>query len=186
METVLVIGIILMVLVVLILQILLWRKQARPSVDLAPLLARTEAIERAQERTERGLREEVGRNREEAAHDSSDLRQEIQAALATFSSGIRDEISAMSSAQNTQLEMFGTQLGSIRDTLDQRLAAVAAENLGKLDQIRAELLTATQQMRTELSETLKGFNDSVVNSITGIAATRGHKTIAQQFICHAP
>ena len=172
METLLVIGIIVLVLAVLILQIVLLRKQKTAPLDLAPVFARTEAIERAQERTERGLREEVGRNREEAAHDSSDLRQEIQAALATFNSGIRDEIIAMSTAQKTQLEVFGAQLGSIRDTLDQRLAAGATENLGKLDQIRAELLAATQQMRTELSETLKGFNDSVVNSITGIAATQ--------------
>ena len=126
MEILPVVGIILLLLAVLILQIVLLRKQKTAPLDLAPVFARTEAIERAQERTERGLREEVGRNREEAAHDSSDLRQEIQAALATFNSGIRDEIIAMSTAQKTQLEVFGAQLGSIRDTLDQRLAAAAS------------------------------------------------------------
>ena len=71
-----------MVLAVLILQILLWRKRTAPPVDLTPLHGRAEAIERAQERTERGLREEIGRNREEAARDSRDQRQEVQAALA--------------------------------------------------------------------------------------------------------
>ena len=223
METMLVIGIILLVVAVLILQLLLLRKKTGPSLDLVPLNARTEAIERAQERTERGLREEIGRNREEAARESNDLRHAIQAALATFSSSLRDEIGGMSSAQKAQLEVFGAQLGelnravdeklgslratletqlqvfndslvqalndlsrlnredsdsatrqlgAIRDTLDQRLAAVAAENQGKLDQIRAELLAATQHMRTEISENLKGFNDSVVNSITGIAAAQ--------------
>jgi len=223
METMLVIGTILLAVAVLILQILLLRKKPGPSLDLALLNARTEAIERAQERTERGLREEIGRNREEAAREASDLRQAIQAALATFSSGLRDEIGVMSSAQKAQLEVFGAQLGelnravdeklgwlrttletrlqafndllaqalndvnrlhreesdsvirqlgAVRDTLDQRLAAMATENQAKLDGIRAELLSATQHMRTEISENLKGFNDSVVNSMTGIAAAQ--------------
>ena len=161
MQIVPVIGIALLALAVLTLQILMWRKQARPSVDLAPLLARLDAIERAQERTDRLVREEIGRNREEAARDSSGLRQEIQSALAAFSGGIRDEIGAMSSAQKTQLETLAAQLGSSRDTLDQRLAAMAVENAGKLD-----------RMRAEISETLKGFNDSMVNSITGVAAAQ--------------
>jgi len=170
----LLIGVVLSIVTVLILQVRLLQKQNRtdPSLDLGSLNARTEAIERAQERTERGLRDEISRNREEAARESNALRQATQAALATFSGGLRDEIGGMSSAQRAQLEVFGAQLGAIRDTLDQRLAAVAAENQGKLDQIRAELLTATQHMRTEISENLKGFNDSVVNSITGIAAAQ--------------
>src|ERR1017187_2014264 len=104
METMLAVGIVVLVAAVLIVQVLVLRKKTSPPLDLVPLNARTEAIERAQERTERGLREEIGRNREEASRDANDLRQSIQAALATFSSGIRDEIGAMSSAQKAQLE----------------------------------------------------------------------------------
>jgi uncharacterized membrane protein len=70
MEMLLAFVVILLVVPVLILQILLLRRKAGPSADLAPLLAQTEAVERAQERTERGLREEIGRNREEAARDA--------------------------------------------------------------------------------------------------------------------
>jgi DNA recombination protein RmuC len=109
-ETVFVVGIGLLLLVLLILQILLLRRQTSPALDLTPLHVRTEAIERAQERTERGLREELSRNREEEARESRNLRQDV--------------------------------------------------------------VTATQQLRTELSESLKAFNDSVVNSITGIAAAQ--------------
>jgi tripartite-type tricarboxylate transporter receptor subunit TctC len=47
MGTMLVIVIMLLVVAVLILQILLFRKETGPSVDLVPLNARTEAIERA-------------------------------------------------------------------------------------------------------------------------------------------
>jgi DNA recombination protein RmuC len=103
METMIGIGITLLVAAVLILQALLLRRKAVPSLDLGPLNARTEAIERAQERTERGLREEIGRNRDEAAREANALRQAMEATLATFSGGLRDEIGAMSSAQKAQL-----------------------------------------------------------------------------------
>ena len=115
METMIGIGIALLVAAVLILQALLLRRKAVPSLDLGPLNARTEAIERAQERTERGLREEIGRNRDEAAREADALRQAMEATLATFSGGLRDEIGAMSSAQKAQLEVFGAQLGELRD-----------------------------------------------------------------------
>jgi DNA recombination protein RmuC len=149
METILVIGIILLVAAV-ILQILLLRKKTGPSLDLAPLNARTEGIERAQERTERGLREEIGRNREEAAREANDSRNAIQTALATFSSGLRDEIGAMSSAQKAQLDGFGTHQNEVNRGVDDKLGS----------------------LRTTIEERLKGFNDSVVNSITGIAAAQ--------------
>jgi DNA recombination protein RmuC len=150
METMLAVGIVVLVAAVLIVQVLVLRKKTSPPLDLVPLNARTEAIERAQERTERGLREEIGRNREEASRDANDLRQSIQAALATFSSGIRDEIGAMSSAQKAQLEVFGAQLGELNRAVDERLGS----------------------LRTTLETRLQEFNDSVVKSITGIGAVQ--------------
>jgi DNA recombination protein RmuC len=162
---------------------LLLRKQTGAALDLSPLMARMDAIEHAQERTERALRDEIARNRAEASEKSSELQSAIQGVLATFSSGLRDEIGAMSTAQKSQLELFAAQLGqfdraveeklaAMRGTLDVRLIAVTAENGTKLDQIRGELLLATQGMRTEVTETLKGFNESVVLNTVGIAAAQ--------------
>lgn len=148
METMIGIGIALLVAAVLILQALLLRRKAVPSLDLGPLNARTEAIERAQERTERGLREEIGRNRDEAAREAHALRQAIEATLATFSGGLRDEIGVMSSAQKAQLEVFGAQLGELRRLVDERLG----------------------DLRTTLERRLQEFSDSVVKSITAIGA----------------
>jgi DNA recombination protein RmuC len=148
METALAVGMILLVAAVLIAQVLLLRRKASPPLDLAPLNARTEAIERAQERTERGLREEIGRNREEAAREANGLRQAIEATLATFSGGLREEIGAMSSAQKAQLEVFGAQLGDLRRAVDERLG----------------------DLRKALETRLQEFNDSVVKSITGMGS----------------
>lgn len=122
-----------MVLAVLILQILLWRKRTAPPVDLTPLHARAEAIERAQERTERALQSEIGRNREEAARDSRDQRQEVQAALARL-------------ADSTD-----QKLESIRGTVQERLKCLQDENSAKLDLIRH---TVDEQLQSTLEKRL--------------------------------
>jgi DNA recombination protein RmuC len=150
MDTILVIGTILLAAAVLILQVLLLRKKTGPSLDLAPWNTRMEAIERAQERTERGLREEIGRNREEAARESDGLQRAIQAALAAFSSGLRDEVGAMSSAQKAQLQVFAAQLGELSRAVEEKLGSV----------------------RATLETRLQASNDSVVSSITAIAAAQ--------------
>ena len=63
--------------VLIILEVL---RMSRPGavVDIATLHARLEAIERNEERVERSLREELGRNRDEAANQGKALREEVQ------------------------------------------------------------------------------------------------------------
>jgi DNA recombination protein RmuC len=141
-------GIALLVAAVLILQVLMWRRQAEHAVDLAPLLGRLEAIERAEERTERGLREEIGRNREEAARDSSGLRQEVQSALAAQLGPIRTELSA-ELARLT--ENTGQKLEAVRGVVQERLKTLQDENTQKLEQIRH---TVDEQLQSTLEKRL--------------------------------
>jgi DNA recombination protein RmuC len=70
-------------LTVLILQIALWRKPSAPSVDLTPLAARTEAVERAQERTERGLRDEIARLTDFTGQKLEQIRHTVDEQLQT-------------------------------------------------------------------------------------------------------
>jgi DNA recombination protein RmuC len=100
------------------------------------------------------------------------LRTTVESRLQAVTDSLLQALSDLKHSNREDADSIVRQLGAIRDTLDQRLAAVAAESQVKLDQIRAELLAATQQMRTELSEKLKGFNDSVVANMTGIAAAQ--------------
>jgi len=120
-------------LVVLVVQVLSLVKRPPATLDLSPLLARTEAIERAQERTERGLREELGRSREGSMRDSRDLRQETQAAL--------DRLTA---ATEQKLE-------AVRGVIEERLKTIQQENAAKLDQIRS---TVDEQLQTTLEKRL--------------------------------
>jgi DNA recombination protein RmuC len=163
-ETALPIAALTLAVVVLVLQILTLRKRAGDGLDLAPLSARLEALERAQERTERGLREEVGRNRDESSRAANELRQGVQGAVSTLSAGVRDEIGAAAAAQKAQLEVFGNQLHRLSQTVTERL-----------DQSRGELLTATQALRTDLTENLKSFSTSVVTNLTAMSAVQNQE-----------
>ena len=78
---VLVVLVLLLLLVAVALLLVLLRRPPAPTPP--ELLAKLDSLERAQERTERGLRDEVGRHREETQRQSLGDReaQERQAAL---------------------------------------------------------------------------------------------------------
>jgi DNA recombination protein RmuC len=63
-------------------QYLLWRRARPPQpVDLGPVVARIEALERAGERMERGLREELARGREDTARELDRIRGSVEEKL---------------------------------------------------------------------------------------------------------
>jgi DNA recombination protein RmuC len=80
----------------------------RPDGGAARLEPRLDAVDRAQERIERAVRDEIGRAREEAAAEASRLRAEL-----------------------------GTTLKGLTDTLEARLERIRADNAEKLEQVRA-------------------------------------------------
>jgi hypothetical protein len=49
--------------------------------DLSPVISRLETIDKHQERSERGLKEELAQNRQESASWARDLREEVQVLL---------------------------------------------------------------------------------------------------------
>jgi len=190
-----------LLIIVVLLELFVLRRQNASRVDMNPLNTRLEAAERAQERTERGLRDEIGRNRDEAARESSALRDSIQTVLATFNSGLRDEIRGFAGQLGELNRAIDEHLGSVRTTLETRLdvfngslvQAVGEQNrLGReqsdsvgqrfesfrralderLSATSAELLVTTQQMRGELGKNLKAFNDSVVSSVASMGGTQ--------------
>jgi DNA recombination protein RmuC len=165
-ETVFVVGIVVLLLALLILQIVLLRKQTGPVLDLTPLHARTEAIERAQERTERGLREELSRNREEAARESRNMRQDVVTAtqqlrtelsesLKAFNDSVVNSITGIAAAQAAELARLGEttdqKLEAVRSTVQERLKILQDENMLKLEQIRR---TVDEQLQTTLEKRL--------------------------------
>jgi len=190
MEILLAVIVILLV-VVVVLQVLSLRAQRKPDLELKPLQAQLEAIERAQERAERGLREEVGRSRDESGKQALSNRQELQSTLTGFAAALTHEITAISTAQHSRLELLGQEmaglhhavddkLAGMRDTVDQvrasleeRITAVFGEHLRHVDQIRTELAAASRQTRAEMAEALATFKGELTGNVQAIRAEVG-------------
>lgn len=121
---------------------------ARPETRL--LEAGLDQVSRGQERTERALRDEIARFREDAGGDASRLRGEV----ATSMKGIGDTVFQ--------------HLGTLSDGQQQRIGQV----LAALRQMTEAQRGGAGQLREEVGRTLKDFNDSVVRTLSEISATQ--------------
>jgi DNA recombination protein RmuC len=116
----------------------------RGKKDAAELIQRFELLERAQERGERLIREEMGRSREENANAAKAQRGELTASLE-----------------------------SVRGIVDQRLKQLHEENTGQLERMRAtvdEKLQGTLEKR--LGESFKLVSERLEQVHQGLGAMR--------------
>jgi DNA recombination protein RmuC len=113
-----------LLIVVIGLQLVLLRREPKIAFDTAALQAQLQSVERAQERVERSVRDELGRNREELTRDSHNQRQEMQSALAAFGSGVTADIAALGKAQQAQLDVVTQHMDAHSQASDDRLAAI--------------------------------------------------------------
>jgi DNA recombination protein RmuC len=143
----------------------------RRSGAASALSARLEQIASAEERTERTVREEVGKNREEATAGARHLREEIAASIKVMSDSLGQSAGQRATAQKEQLDSFSQQLlhltstnveqlEGLRGVLDERLQQLQVENTKKLDEMRAtvdEKLQGTLEKR--LGEAFKQVSE---------------------------
>ncbi len=114
-----------------------------------------------QERTERLVREEMERGREESARGAQQLRQEVAEAVRGWGDSSVTALGQLGTQQKSQLAAFSEQLMvltssneqrmiQLRDTVDTRLRLLQEDNSTKLDQMRQtvdERLAATLEQR---------------------------------------
>ncbi len=112
------------------------------------LEARLDTFEKSQEKTERFLREETFKNREENLGSAKLLREELSNSFKMVSETLMGRMSEIASLQRNQLEIFSIQLTSLtksneekleqmRQTLEDKLRQLQEDNAKKLEQMRA-------------------------------------------------
>jgi DNA recombination protein RmuC len=137
---------------------ILFRKETKP--DAALLVAsRLDAFEKAQERTERVVREEVAQNRDELSKAAREQRQELTEAFKTFGDSVVQRMTEVASIQKSQLETFSGQLSSFAQASGERL-----------DGVRAESATGAKQLREEVVATLSSISETMVKTMKDLAA----------------
>lgn len=134
------------------------------------LSSRLEGVDRAQERVERALREELAKNREEHSTASRLLREELRAG----------QHNAAGQLMNT-VAVFGQRLDALTQSLEQRMVGMQAnvdehlralrEDQGRgLDQSRAESNEAAKALRGEVAESVKALSTAVELRLLAIQA----------------
>ncbi|HZT36994.1 MAG TPA: DNA recombination protein RmuC [Bryobacteraceae bacterium] len=156
---------------VLIAQIVILR--ARRGPDLAPLCARMESLERAAERTDRALRDELARGRDEAAARDRALREELTGSVAQLSTVICEQMSSLGHIQRTQLDLFGGRIAELSQTVDARLRAVQEESARQLEQMRRTVDEHLQSaLEKRLSESFQLVSERLEQVYTGLGEMR--------------
>jgi len=141
---------------VAIVLLMLLRKPSQ--ADTSMLAPRLEAFEKAQERTERVVREEVAQSRDELGKAAREQRQELTEAFKTFGDSVVQRMTDVASMQKGQLDAFSGQLASFAKASGERL-----------DGARAESATGAKQLREEVVATLKTLSETITQTMGELA-----------------
>ncbi len=156
----------------------------RSSIDLSPVAMKLEALQAAQERTDRALREELARARTEAQTQAQQERAELSGSLKSFSDSVGARMADIAGIQNEQLESFARQLAlltsanekkmeDIRLVIDAKLKQIQEDNTRQLDRMREtvdEKLHSTLENR--LSEAFKQVSERLEQVHQGLGDMR--------------
>ena len=159
------------IVIVILLQVLaLWRGN-RETEGERRLRSLQEAQEKGLERLERELREELARGRREDAEEAFRDREERAQSATLLGQAVTTQVGQFGSAQSERLEAFARELNRfslglderferLKTTVESRLAAIQADNAGKLEEMRRtvdEKLHATLEQR--LGESFKQVSE---------------------------
>jgi DNA recombination protein RmuC len=157
-EALVIIAVLLLVAVVAMLAALLRRPAG---ADLSPVVARIEALEKSQERTERAVKDEIGRNRDEAAGQGRALREELQAAHKQSSESLVQSVNAISAAQHQQLEVFATRLAEMQRANSESSALLRSELSTVFRDFKESLQVQMSEMARLQQEQLTAFGSKL-------------------------
>ncbi|MGC9200227.1 MAG: DNA recombination protein RmuC [Acidobacteriaceae bacterium] len=146
-----------LLLIALVLLGLMYQRVSRQSS--ADLESRLEAFEKAQERTERVVKEEIALSRGEVDKAASVQRQELSGSFKTLGDFVGQRMNDVADLQKAQLEAFASQLATFANTSSE-----------KLDGARAESATAATQLREEVVSTLTTISDAMARTLKELAA----------------
>jgi DNA recombination protein RmuC len=137
------------------------------------LASRLDIFEKAQERTERGLREEIARNRDELAKSAREQRQELMDAFKSFSDSVGVRMSELATVQKNQLEAFSTQLANFAKASGERLDGVRAESAISGKQLREEVVATLNKISENMTKTMSELANVQKSQLDVMAAAIG-------------
>ncbi len=126
--------------------------------DATGLAARLDVFEKAQEKTERAVRQESAQSREELGKAAKEQRQELTESFKTFGDSVVQRMTEVAGLQKGQLETFSGQLNAFAQASGERL-----------DAVRLETATSAKQLREEVVGTLKTLSETITHTMGELA-----------------
>ncbi len=130
METILILIVFVLLAGAMVLAVVWTRRPARPALDLTPLLARIDVLDRAIERSERSMREEMAQNRQEVHRSLETIRRTTE-----------------------------ERLNQIRRTVDEQLQGTLEKRLGESFRLVSERLEQVHKGLGEMQTLAAGVGD---------------------------
>ena len=116
--------------------------------------ARLDLLAQGQERLERGLREELARNREEATAGSRQGREELSTSFRNFGEALQKRMIEIAQFQKAQLDTFAEQLKTLTGSTEQRFDKLRETVESQLRLIQEDTAKKLEQMRATVDEKL--------------------------------
>lgn len=137
----------------LVLLVTLLLRVRQPASMPTDLQTRLVALDDAVARSDKAVRDEFARNRDEAAGAARALREEISSTFSSLTEKLRATMADLATAQKAQLDAFTTTLG----------------------QAKQEGADAAQALRTEVTGALTQLRDTVTNTMTALGQVQTQK-----------
>jgi len=152
MENLIPIGSLILNMIMLVLLFVLWSR--KPSVKNHAFEAQLVSIEKAIDRLERSVREEISQNRTETAISFKQSRDDLAQALRTFNQMVLTGMSDQFTQQKNLLDSFSKQISELTFLNDQKFEQMRATVEGKLESIQKDNNQKLEQMRMTVDEKL--------------------------------
>ncbi len=152
-ETLLIVAVVLLLVVIGVQVALFFRKV---QIDLSPVTQAFQSVEKAQERTEKAVREEVAANRTELAKTLKGVGDSLNQQLGLQSQANSKTINDFVHWQRGQFAAVVEQLKNLTDSNEKRLDAVRTTLEQKLKSMQDDNTKQLEEMRKTVDEKLQG------------------------------
>jgi DNA recombination protein RmuC len=118
-------------------------------------------IERANERAEREIRDELARARQDAAQQGSALRAEVSDVLVAQSGSLRGAVVELSQLTQDRLAQVDARVSTLTTTNETRIGALSATNEQRIDQLRVTIDSRLDALQRDTSAKLDQMRATV-------------------------
>jgi DNA recombination protein RmuC len=143
--------------------VLLYLRMGRDAVDLTPLINKLDMLQNFQERTDRSIRDEISKFREEMKTGAHQERAELTVSLKSFSDSVEQKMTAVGQLVDEKLKQIQEdntrQLDRMRETVDEKLQSTLEKRLGESFKQVSERLEQVHQGLGDMRNLAAGVGD---------------------------